>query len=68
MDTDLRLTRNQYNFLDTITNKHKDWFVYNFGEFTLLQFSLIMQCAVYTQLDKQLLNYIRERYINDYKI
>ena len=63
--TNLRLTQVQYNFLNKITTIHKNWFLSNFGELTLIQVNIIMQVAFYTNLDKNLLNIIRERYIED---
>jgi hypothetical protein len=63
--TNLRLSRVQYNFLSKITTLHKNWFLSNFGELTMIQVNLIMEVAFYTNLDKNLLNIIRERYITD---
>lgn len=62
------LMKNQCRFLEKITTTHKDWLVFNFGELTLTQIEVIMIVCFYTDIERHLLNYIRERYINDFTI
>ena len=59
------LMKNQYRFLEKITTIYKDWFVLNFGELTLTQMQVIMIVVFYTDIERNLLNHIRERYIED---
>ncbi len=68
LNTIIQLTYQQWLFLDKITTNHREWFIYNFAELTLLQIRQIMETNYYTNLDQVLLNHIRERYINDFTI